>query len=81
MLSKAFEGIGIQLPKELQGVGKAVLKRAVIGVSGPEAVKFLNGLTTSKVVDMEADDSPVRGQYTAFLNPQVLTPNFYKSSN
>lgn len=49
------------------GSGSATLRRAVLRVAGPDAERFLQGLTTNNVKELSA---AAPGQYTAFLSPQ-----------
>jgi len=60
----------IGFPLILTRHGIARLKRSIIQVSGADATKYLNGLTTNNVIKLAETNDQI-GQYTTFLSPQV----------
>lgn len=54
----------------LQQPGVAHLKRAVLRLSGPETIKYLQGMCTSNIFKWQADGL-AGAHYTCFLNPHV----------
>lgn len=57
----------LRLPAELGSPGRALLRRSFLQLRGPDAQRFLQGLSTSDLLGLH---SPGFGQYTAFLSPQ-----------
>ncbi len=56
-----------KLPNALYESGEALLCRSFLKISGSDSFKFLNGLTTNQLVDLNQDTTV---QYSAFLSPQ-----------
>lgn len=63
---EALKQLPIQLPSILYSPGHAVVRRAMIRVSGADTIKFINGLSSNAVSTI----APASGQYNLFLNPQ-----------
>lgn len=61
------------LPQILHNAGRCRLPKGVVGVTGQDASKFLNGLCTKNILNWSTTTAGPTGIFAGFLNAHVAS--------